>query len=583
MLTFVRCRRKLVHGVLNSVLHFVGGSPQVTRNVWPANRLHTVLLCAALLAASGPAVRAQNTGHPAESPLMRQVHEALSLDEHGDRQGAMNIVLHLLEQHPDFEPAIKLKGLLLEEVGRTSEAAAAYEEALKLTPNDADVLLKTGAYKLAAGQKEEAIKLLQHCVKILPGDGDAQYYLAQAYHLNGQNDLALAAIRLSLKAEPDNASVWQKYGELLCVSEDCETGLKWLLKAQHSDAKLPRIDYDIALTDLKLMDLSAAAQYAARAVESQPNDVPALQLLADVDVKLAKWQEARNAFERILLFKTNDVDSLFGLGQCELELKNYPAAIDKLQLVLRLAPTRLLAHYYLSRAYAAMGRTDDAHHEAALHQLMMEQMTFVRSVESEGSESPIMAQAAQLLAQHHEQEALQLYRNRFKGTAATLADAYVFIGKLYLGLGDEEDGLRSLHHALEIQPTVRGAHTYEGILALKLGDLSGAESQFKAELANDPNYQTAIAELGEVRYHQERWSDAAEQLAKSRTMTPELLYMLCDSYFRLGKIADADLTAETAAAYGRNNPELMKGLFDLLQRNGQMELAQRLSVNLEQK
>ncbi len=516
---------------------------------------------------------------------MRQVQQALSLDEHGDRQGAMKLVLRLLEQHPDFEPAIKLKGLLLEEAGRTSEAAAAYEEALKLAPNDADVLLKTGAYKLAAGQKEEAIKLLQRCIKILPGDGDAQYYLAQAYHLNGQNDLALAAIRLSLKAEPNNASVWQKYGELLCVSEDCETGLKWLLKARHSDATLPKIDYDIALTDLKLMDLNQAAQYAARAVESQPNnnDVPALQLLADVDVKLAKWQEARNAFERILAFKTNDVDSLFGLGQCELELKNYPAAIEKLQLVLRLAPTRLLAHYYLSRAYAAMGRTDDARHEAALHQLMMEQMTFVRSVESEGSESPITPQAAQLLAEHHEEEALQLYRNHFKGTAATLADAYVFVGKLYLGMGDKEAGLRSLHHALEIQPTVRGAHTYEGILALKLGDLSSAENQFKAELANDPNYQTAIAEMGEVRYHQERWSEAADQLAKSRTMTPELLYMLCDSYFHVGKIADADLTAETAAAYGRNKPELMKDLIDLLQRNGQTELAQRLAADLVQK
>jgi tetratricopeptide (TPR) repeat protein len=583
MLTFVPRRQKLVH----EVPHSVGSSSQVTRDAWPANRLHAVLLCAALLASAETAVRAQNiaekTGHPAQSPLMRQVQQALSLDEHGDRQGAMNLVLHLLEQHPNFEPAIKLKGLLLEEAGRTSEAAAAYEEALKLAPNDADVLLKTGAYKLAAGQKEEAIKLLQHCIKILPGDGDAQYYLAQAYHMNGQDDLALAAIRLSLKAEPDNASVWQKYGELLCVSEDCETGLKWLLKAQHSDATLPKIDYDIALTDLKLMDLAGSAQYAARAVASQPNDVPALQLLADVDVKLAKWQEARNAFERILVFKNNDVDSLFGLGQCELELKNYPAAIDKLQLVLRLAPTRLLAHYYLSRAYSAMGRTEDARHEAALHQLMMEQMTFVRSVESEGSESPITAQAAQLLAEHHEEEALQLYRKHFKGTAATLADAYVFIGKLDLGLGNKEDGLRSLHHALEIQATVRGAHTYEGILALKLGDLSGAENQFKEELANDPNYQTAIAEMGEVRYHQERWSEAADQLAKSRTMTPELLYMLCDSYFHMGKIADADLTAETAAAYGRNNPELMKGLLDLLQRNGQTELAQRLSANLAQK
>jgi tetratricopeptide (TPR) repeat protein len=554
----------------------------VTRSAWRPNRFSIILLCAALLYAA-TAIQAQNTSHPAESPLMRQVQQALSLDEHGNRQGAMDLVVHLLEQHPNFEPAIKLKGLLLEEAGRNAEAAAAYEEALKLAPNDADVLLKTGAYKLAAGQKEEAIKLLQHCVKILPGDGDAQYYLAQAYHLNGQDDLALRAIKISLKAEPDNSSVWQKYGELLCVSEDCETGLKWLLKAQHADAALPRIDYDIAVTDLKLMDLAGAAQYGARAVKSQPDDVKALELLATADTKLAQWQEAKSAYERILAFKPNDVDSLFGLGQCELELKNYPAAVEKLQLVLRLAPTRLLAHFYLSRAFAAMGKTADAQHEAALHQLMMEQMTFVRSVESEENEIPIEPKAYQLLAEHREEDALQLYRDRFKGTAATTADAYVFVGKLYLGLGDKEDGLRSLHRALQLQPTVRGAHTYEGILALKLGDLSGAEDQFKAELANDPNYQTAIAEIGEVRYHQERWADAAEQLAKSRTMTPELLYMLCDSYFHIGKVTDADLTAETAAAYGRNKPAVMTDLIDLLNRNGQSDLANRLSANLPQK
>jgi tetratricopeptide (TPR) repeat protein len=548
-----------------------------------ANRLRAVLLLAALFAVGAAAVGAQNAGRPAESPLMQQFHQALSLAKQGNPQAAMDLVMRLLEQHPDFAPALKLKGMLLEESGHTSEAAAAYEKALKFAPNDGDLLLKVGIAKLAEGQKEEAIRLLEHCVRILPGDGDAQYYLAQAYHLNGQDDLALRAIRLSLKAEPDNTSVWQKYGELLCSTGDCAAGLKWLLKAQHSETTLPRIDYDIAATDFKLMDLAGAAQYAARAVESQPNDVNALRLLATADVKLAQWQDAKHAFERILAFKNDDVESLLGLGQCELELKNYPVAVDKLQSALRLDPTRLLAHFYLSRAFAAMGKTEDAQHEAALHQLMMEQMTFVRSVATEERESPIRAQARQLLAEHREKDALQLYREHFKGTAATRADAYVFVGKLYLFMGDSEDGLRSLHHALELQPTVRGAHTYEGILALKLGDLRRAENEFKAELANDPNYQLAIAEIGEVRYHQGLYSDAAEQLARSRTTTPELLYLLCDSYFRTGKVPDADLTAETLAAYGRNEPEIMKELNDLLLHNGQTELAQRLSGNLAQK
>ena len=539
-------------------------------------------LVVAIVVASQTVVAAQSARSPAKSVSMEQLHRALGLAKNGDKQGAMTLTLQLLEANPTFAPAIKLKGMLLEEAGQTSEAGAAYEEALKLAPDDPDLLLKTGIYKLASGDRDQAIKLLKHCTKILPSDGDAHYYLSQAYHMNGQDELALAAIRQSLKAEPDNPSVWQKYGELLCGRGDCQTGLAWLLKAQQADAALPRLDFDIAATDYQLLDFSGAAQYATRALDSHADDTKAIQLLAAADVKLARWQPAKAAYERVLGFDSNDVDALLGLGQCELELRNYSAAVERLQSELRLDPTRLLAHFYLSRAYAAMDRREASEHEAALHQLMMEQLTFVRSLESEQRESSIKIRARQLLEAHQEQSAIQLYRQHFKGTSASAADAYVFVGKLYLFTGQTDDGVRCLHHALRLQPNVRGAHTYEGILALKSGDLNTAEKEFQTELANDPSYQTAIAEMGEVRYHQQRWSDAAQLLAKSRTTTPELLYMLCDSYFHMGNVSDADLNAEAMAAYARNRPDVMRGLLELLVRNGQSDLAKRLSPNVAQ-
>jgi tetratricopeptide (TPR) repeat protein len=533
-----------------------------------------------LLVSLGIALSAQSPAPRTESRLMQQLRQAVSLAEHGDKQQAMTLALQLLEQDPKFVPAIKLKASLLEETGKGPEAAIVYEEALKLSPDDPDLLLKTGIYKLAAGDRDVAIRRLLKCTRILPHDGDANYYLAQAYHLNGQDDLALPAIRLSLKAEPDNPSVWQKYGELLCATGDCEGGLRWLVKAHHSDQSLPRIDFDIAATDYKLMDLPGAAQYAARAAEIGPSDANAWRLLATADVKLARWPEAEAAFKHVLALKTDDVEAQLGLGQCQLQLKDFQTAVETLESVLRVDPTRLLAHFYLSRAFAGMGRSADAEHESALHQLMMEQSTFVRSVETDARESSIKAQTQQLLAAHREEAAVKLYQEHFKGTSATPADAYVFVGKLYLLSGATEDGLRNLHHALKIQPTVRGAHTYQGMLALKLSDLNRAEKEFQAELDNDPSYQTAIAEMGEVRYHQERWSDAAELLAKSRTMTPELLYMLCDAYFHLGKVEEANLNAEAMAAYARNKPHVMQGLMELLVRNGQTDLAKRLSPNL---
>jgi len=541
------------------------------------NRLLTLCF---VLGFTIPCAIAQQPPRPAESPLTLQFNQAVAAAQRGDQKQALALTDSLLRQHPNFEPALKLRGMLLEQAGRSAEAAESYQKALKQAPNDAAILYSLGVYQLVAGHYDEAISLFGRHLKLKPRDSDALFYLAQAYHLNGDNQLALATIRQALKLDPDNPSVWQKYGELLGSSGDNQEGLKWLLRAQHADPSLDRIDYDLGAVDYKLMDLPGATQNLTRAVAIHPNDQNALGLLASAEIKLGNWQQAGEAYKRFLANKPGDAESLLGLGHCEVELKDYQAAIDTLNGVLRLDPRRLLAHFYLSRAYAGLGKVEDSQHEAALHHLMMEQATFIRSAETEQRESAIQADTRQLLKEHREADAVLLYEQHFKQTSATIGDAYVFIGKLYLFMGSDEDGLRALHHALEIEPTVRGAHTYEGILALKLGDFNKAEREFQAEIANDPSYQTAIAEMGEVRYRQGRWSDAAEFLAKSKTMTPELLYMLSDADFHLGNVKDADLTAETATAYGRDNPKFLQGLFELLNRNGQSELATRLSASM---
>jgi hypothetical protein len=47
-------------------------------------------------------------------------------------------------------------------------------------------------------------------------------------------------------------------------------------------------------------------------------------------------------------------------------------------------------------------------------------------------------------------------------------------------------------------------------------------------------------------------------------------------------VAEADLNAEVMAAYARNRPDVMRGLLELLVRNGQPDLAKRLSPNTAQ-
>jgi tetratricopeptide (TPR) repeat protein len=521
-------------------------------------------------------LNAQKTSPSNNPALMSQLHQAIAIAEHGDENRALALTRDLLAQHPNFEPALKFQGALLEDLGNGSEAIASFQAALKLAPTDPELLFKIGLYQLQTGHNAEAINLLARALKYSPRDRDTLYYLAQAYHLNGDNDVALKAIQECLKVDSNNASVWQKYGELLCSSGDNQAAMQWLHKAQQSDPTLDRIDFDLAVASFRSMDLDQALQYSTQAAQRKPNNLTVQALLAAVYVKLGKWQDAEPIFRSILQVKSNDVPSMLGLGQCELELKNYQQAANLLEQLLRQDPTQILAHFYLSRAYAGLGRTADAKYEADLHRTMLEQASSAGPQGDAAQENKVWDEARQLLLDNKESAALQLFRDQSKGPFATPAGSYVLVGTLYSAMDRPNDAERCLHKALELDPTVRGAHTSLGIMALQQNNLDKAENEFKAELAIHPNDQSALAELGEIRYHQARWADAANLLSKSKTMVPSLLFILCDSYFHLGDVKNANLTAELLVTYSKDQPKAVQGVIDLLNRNQQQDLAQKL-------
>lgn len=531
-------------------------------------------ICFLMLLCAPVTTRAQSTAE-------WQLREAVSIAQHGDEQQALVRVNGLLAGHPDFVPGLKIQGALLEDLGRKPDAAVAYEHALKLAPNDAELLLKVGIYRLVSGKYEEAITLLRHRLRAVPRDQDALYYLAQAYHFAGQNDMAVKTIAECVRVDPTNASALQKYGELLSSSGDNENAMQWLLKAQKTDATLPRLDFDLAVASYYNMNFPTALKYADAATERRPNDMEALALYAAVQVSLSQWQAAEASYERILAVKPEDKSSLLGLGRCEVELKQYQKAVDALEQVERMNPTEILVHFYLSRTYAGLGKTDEARQEAELHSRMLAQQSAAPTDEDRKREQEVWAQARQLLVEHREDEARQVFAKSATGPAATVGTPYALVGALYLSMGDAADAARNLKHALEVEPSVRGAHTYLGMLALQQGDSGEAEREFKAGLALHPNDRAALAGIGEVRYREGRWAEASEKFAASETTDPAMLYMLCDAYFRIGKVREAEVTADALAAYARNEAGVIQRVIQLATANGDNQLAERLAGGLK--
>lgn len=534
--------------------------------------LVTAAVAAALLFDCG-IDRAQSSS----SAMQTQFRQALELAQHGQPGRALETIDNLLTAHPNLVSAWKLKGSLLEDAGRKAESADAYERGLKLAPADADLLYKVGVNQLVTGDRERAASLLERYVHVAPSDADGWFYLAQADHLSNRDDRALSAIRSCLKLKPNDPTVWQKYGELLVSSDDGENGFTWLQKAYQANPHLDRIDFDLGIASLDRMDLQNALQFAQKAASERPDDVNVIHLLASVDVKLSRWQDALAAYQRILDVNPDDADALLGYGRCRLELKQYQDAIETLKRELVLDPANILAHYYLSRAYAATGDTAEAQHQAELHQRMIEQTSFASSALGSEQDRKVWMRARKLVEDGHEDQALALFRHDAKGESVSPAQPYFLVGAMDLYLGKQSDGERNLKRALALDSKLRGPRTYMGIVNLQQNRLAEAEREFTAEIANDPNYQTAVAELGVVRYRQHRWAEAADQLARSHTRSPALLVTLCDAYFHMGRVKDANLTAELAAAYAKDDPATLDALEGLLKQNGQADVAARLS------
>jgi predicted Zn-dependent protease len=514
------------------------------------------------------------TGDPRPATLL---HEAILAAQAGDGGKALRLTTTLLGNDPNYEPALKFEGALLEDMGEPRQAAAAFRKAYALAPNDSELMLKVGTYDLVDGDAKQAIALLNHRLKLAPHDRDALYYLAQAYHVAGENELALKTIKAATREDPQNPSLWQKYGELLCSSGDAAAALPWLNKAKAADPTLEQIDLDLAVASFNNQDLDNALKSATAAAERQPNDARALTLLGSIDIKLAHWQEAEPVYQRVLTIKSDDTASLLGLGHAELELKKYQLAADSLERVLAQDPTLILAHFYLSRAYAGLGRTEEAQHEALVHRNMLEQQATLAPKAESPDQQAAMAHARQLLTDNREADALQLFRESKAGFTESPGSAYGLVAAVYGSMDRPEDATRCLHQALRVEPGVRGAHTSLGMLALQQSEFDRAESEFNQELAAHPNDQMATAEIGEIRYRQGRWAEAADRIAQSKTAVPALLYMLCDSYFHLGKVQDADVTAELIADYSKGDRAMLGRVVALLERNQQDELAKRLS------
>ena len=198
-------------------------------------------------------------------PLGRR-HLSFLRHRTGDLAGALRAGRDALAADPgSVETAVEL-GRLLDEFGRSQEAAAVLAPYAKGEGADLDVLMTYGMALARTGRKDLSIAILQRARQADPSSAAAAFSLGTAYLLFGDHGRASEAFLAAVALEPEMARAYDSLGLLAAV-----------------DGKPDE-----------------AARLWRRAVELAPDDADALFNLGTLLWREDRREEARPLLERFL-------------------------------------------------------------------------------------------------------------------------------------------------------------------------------------------------------------------------------------------------------------------------------------------
>jgi len=122
------------------------------------------------------------------------------------------------------------EGIELGQEGKYAEAIKAYDEALKINPQDAKAWNKKGKTLSDLGRNDDAIKALDEALKINLQYAEAWYNKGTALYNLGRDDEGFKAYDEALKINPQDADAWNNRGVFSSVLEEAMKLLELMVK-----------------------------------------------------------------------------------------------------------------------------------------------------------------------------------------------------------------------------------------------------------------------------------------------------------------------------------------------------------------
>ena len=466
------------------------------------------------------------------------------------------------EKERPADPLVRnFRGIVLAGLGRNGEAAAEYQEAIRLNPKLAEAYRNLGFLKWTERQFAVARATLRRAVELSPDDSFAHYYLGRVELDEQRYPVAikeLAASRLALPADanfsiqmasaylaverkedahkllthlaatPLNGEQSIHAAELFLALHENEAAVAAIqrMNAKVSSGADSMGEFNLALVYLLSGDFEKAIGHAEKYNNSLPHDNPKPQESAAAwtiegiaAAHLEQNERALDAFQRAAVLVPAEEEYWLNLTRELMELSRYSEAISAVQQGLDANPKSYALHLRLGAAQLAGGHYADAE-------------SVFRELANAGDPLPnsYVGLAQVLLRTGHAEEA------NAEIAAAEKKLGHNFLFSYFRGLaleraGKPQEALSAFQDAVKLNPANAEAHISLGKTQLSLGRVQSAISELERALQLSPENEQAKRLLSKA-YSRAGDSQRAARIAETSTnATPPVEDNLVGDFF----------------------------------------------------
>ena len=216
-------------------------------------------------------------------------------------------------------------GVALEQQGLPNEAFKAFDEALKLRPDDTELLAHHGNALMNLRRPADALSSYQHLVKLNPGHAEAAYGCGCLLFDLKRFEEALSYFNQSVELQPDNPALLNQRGRVLFALKRFEEALADHRRAHALDPNNAESHNDIGASLQRLRQDEEALSWFDKAIRLRPDFVVAWTNKASSLHQMGRLNEAFTIYSHVKVIDPDNAEAVWNLSLLNLLTGNFEA------------------------------------------------------------------------------------------------------------------------------------------------------------------------------------------------------------------------------------------------------------------